>query len=69
MAVDPEFIAGDEPVSALDVSIQAQIVMFEELQEEMGLTYLFIAQRHPTTHKQSYWGYVSWQTGRAGREL
>ena len=44
LAVDPEFIVCDEPVSALDVSIQAQIVnMFEQLQEEMGLTYLFIA--------------------------
>mgnify|MGYP000844853506 FL=1 len=44
LAVDPEFIVCDEPVSALDVSIQAQIVnMFEELQEKMGLTYLFIA--------------------------
>ncbi|HHY23640.1 MAG TPA: ABC transporter ATP-binding protein, partial [Clostridiaceae bacterium] len=42
--VDPEFIVCDEPVSALDVSIQAQVVnMFEELQDEMGLTYLFIA--------------------------
>lgn len=44
LAVNPEFIVCDEPVSALDVSIQAQVVnMFEELQEEMGLTYLFIA--------------------------
>ncbi|HOJ09224.1 MAG TPA: ATP-binding cassette domain-containing protein [Clostridiales bacterium] len=44
LAVDPEFIVCDEPISALDVSIQAQIVnMFEKLQEEMGLTYLFIA--------------------------
>lgn len=44
LAVDPEFIVCDEPVSALDVSIQAQVVnMFEELQEELGLTYLFIA--------------------------
>ena len=44
LAVDPEFIVYDEPVSALDVSIQAQVVnMFEELQQEMGLTYLFIA--------------------------
>ena len=44
LAVDPEFIVCDEPVSALDVSIQAQVVnMFEELQEQMGLTYLFIA--------------------------
>ena len=44
LAVDPEFIVCDEPISALDVSIQAQVVnMFEELQQEMGLTYLFIA--------------------------
>ena len=44
LAVDPEFIVCDEPVSALDVSIQAQVVnMFEELQQEFGLTYLFIA--------------------------
>lgn len=44
LAVDPEFIVCDEPISALDVSIQAQVVnMFEELQESMGLTYLFIA--------------------------
>lgn len=44
LAVDPEFIVCDEPISALDVSIQAQIInMFEELQEDLGLTYLFIA--------------------------
>lgn len=44
LAVDPEFIVCDEPISALDVSIQAQVInMLEELQEEMGLTYLFIA--------------------------
>ncbi|MEG2393600.1 MAG: ATP-binding cassette domain-containing protein [Ruthenibacterium sp.] len=44
LAVDPEFIVCDEPISALDVSIQAQVVnMFEELQDTMGLTYLFIA--------------------------
>ncbi|MEG0663870.1 MAG: ABC transporter ATP-binding protein, partial [Clostridia bacterium] len=44
LAVDPEFIVCDEPISALDVSIQAQIVnMFEDLQQQMGLTYLFIA--------------------------
>ena len=44
LAVNPQFIVCDEPVSALDVSIQAQVVnMFEELQEQMGLTYLFIA--------------------------
>ena len=44
LALNPEFIVCDEPVSALDVSIQAQVInMFDELQEEMGLTYLFIA--------------------------
>ncbi len=44
LAVDPEFIVCDEPISALDVSIQAQVVnMFEELQQDLGLTYLFIA--------------------------
>ncbi len=44
LAVQPEFIVCDEPVSALDVSIQAQIInMLEKLQHDMGLTYLFIA--------------------------
>ena len=44
LIMDPEFIVCDEPVSALDVSIQAQIInMFEQLQQEHGLTYLFIA--------------------------
>lgn len=44
LAVNPEFIVCDEPISALDVSIQAQVInMFEDLQESMNLTYLFIA--------------------------
>jgi len=44
LAVNPEFIVCDEPISALDVSIQAQIInMLEDLQGEFGLTYLFIA--------------------------
>lgn len=44
LAVNPDFIVCDEPVSALDVSIQAQVInMFDELQDKMGLSYLFIA--------------------------
>jgi len=44
LAVEPELIICDEPISALDVSIQAQVVnMLEDLQKEFGLTYLFIA--------------------------
>ena len=44
LAVRPEFIVCDEPISALDVSIQSQVVnMLEDMQEELGLTYLFIA--------------------------
>jgi len=44
LAVNPQFIVCDEPISALDVSIQAQVInMFEDLQTALGLTYLFIA--------------------------
>ena len=44
MAMSPQFVVCDEPVSALDVSIQAQVInLFDERQDQMGLTYLFIA--------------------------
>ena len=44
LAVNPDFIVCDEPISALDVSIQAQVInLLEQLQRERGLTYLFIA--------------------------
>jgi oligopeptide transport system ATP-binding protein len=44
LSIEPEFILCDEPISALDVSIQAQVVnMFQDIQEELNLTYLFVA--------------------------
>ena len=58
LAVQPEFIVLDEPISALDVSIQAQVVnMLEDLQNEFGLTYLFAA------HDLSMVRYISTRIG------
>ena len=62
LAVDPKFIVCDEPVSALDVSIQAQVInMFEELQEKLGVAYLFIAHDLLVVHHIRY---VSRKAGR-----
>lgn len=58
LAVEPEFIIADEPISALDVSIQAQVVnLMKELQEKRGITYLFIA------HDLSMVKYISDRVG------
>ncbi len=54
ISVNPDFIVCDEPISALDVSIQAQVVnLLEELQERLGLTYLFIAHDLAMVHHLS----------------
>lgn len=58
MSVNPEFVMCDEPIAALDVSIQAQVVnMLEDLQHEMGLTHLF------ATHDLSMVRYISTRIG------
>lgn len=71
LAVNPQFIVCDEPISALDVSIQAQVVnMFEELQEQMGLTYLFIAHDLSVVNiSPTVSALCTWANGRAGRQL